>query len=625
MDTHAAYDLPTLPGPPTQCGDWAMPPHDWSDFERESARVLPEGARLQDYEIAGPIGEGGFGIVYLAWDPAKEQHVAIKEYMPAVLAARDQASAAVIVRSPRHDDNFRIGLRSFLNEARILQRFDHRALVRVLHYWEGNGTAYMAMPYYQGPTLARALADLGRPPSEDELRGWLRPLLDALATLHDVHCLHRDIAPDNILLTEEGPVLLDFGAARRVIDGAGQSPTLVFKPGFTPLEQYAELATMRQGPWTDLYALAAVVYTAIAGQPPVSSVEREPDDPLRPLSTLARGRYSAPFLATIDAALALHPKDRPQNAAAFWEGLVGRDRVVAQPDAQSESKSDAKAEADPAEPPASRKVPDVDAKTVAPPSAAEMLRALHAPQRAAASATPRPASSRAAEVFAAAALRAEPSASPEPSQRGRMGWWAMSGALVLAGLAVAGYYRIGDPVQTVAPLAVPASPRTLPAEPVPAAKSSPSSTPTPVARAEARAQPTPIATTPPASSPAFAPVLPSVVIAAPPAPAPMAADEVLPLQSMARPDASWSPAPPAPAAPVAKPAARTPTEPVRLARREPRAPVAEAAAPRAEPRQAALAHAEAAPPAGRCSDLLQRASLGTLGPGEVALLRKGCE
>ena len=130
---------------------------EWRDSEQAAGHTLPEGMRLRDYEIVGPIGEGGFGIVYLAWDHSLEQHVAIKEYLPAILATRASVSSAVVVKSQRHRDSFRVGMRSFLNEARLLARFDHPSLVRVLQFWEANGTAYMAMPYYEGPTLQHAL------------------------------------------------------------------------------------------------------------------------------------------------------------------------------------------------------------------------------------------------------------------------------------------------------------------------------------------------------------------------------------------------------------------------------------------------------------------------------------
>src|SRR5664279_3246504 len=245
--------------------------------------TLPIGTYLRDYEITGLIGEGGFGIVYLAWDHSLQRKVAVKEYLPASMASRVAGSAAIVVRSDRQLDTFKAGLKSFVSEARLLARFDHSSLVKVYRFWEENGTAYMAMPFYEGPTLKTALADLGHVPSEAELRAWLNPLLDALTVMHAAQCFHRDIAPVNILLTSSGPLLLDFGAARRVIGDMTHALTVVLKPGYAPIEQYGDVASMTQGAWTDLYALACVVYYAITGKPPMSSVERLMDDRLEPL------------------------------------------------------------------------------------------------------------------------------------------------------------------------------------------------------------------------------------------------------------------------------------------------------------------------------------------------------
>ncbi len=283
--------------------------------------TLPVGTRLYDYEITGLIGEGGFGIVYHATDHSLQRHVAIKEYMPATMVSRQAGSSAIVVKSERMVDTFKAGLKSFVNEARLLARFDHPSLLKVYRFWEENGTAYMVMPYYEGPTLKDALAALGRPPTEGELRAWLDPLLDALAVLHHAQCYHRDIAPDNILLTSGGPLLLDFGAARRVIGDMTHALTVMLKPGYAPIEQYGDVASMSQGAWTDFYALASVVHYAITGRPPVSSVERLMDDRLEPLARVAAGRYSAEFLAGIDRALAVRPQDRPQNDAQFRAAL----------------------------------------------------------------------------------------------------------------------------------------------------------------------------------------------------------------------------------------------------------------------------------------------------------------
>ncbi|SAK88777.1 protein kinase [Caballeronia catudaia] len=281
--------------------------------------VLPPGTRLGEFEIVRLIGEGGFGIVYLAFDTSLDRYVAVKEYMPAALASRVGVTQ-VQVKSERYEPMFRAGLKSFINdEARLLARFDHQSLVKVYRFWEANGTAYMAMPYYKGVTLKDALHAMKKPPDEAWLRALLTPLIDALAVLHASDCFHRDIAPDNIILLEGShrPVLLDFGAARRVIGDMTQALTVILKPGYAPIEQYAEVPSMRQGPWTDHYALAALVYFAVTGKTPPPSVGRVVKDSYQPLAKLAAGRYSDRFLKAIDHALAVSPAHRPQTDRQF--------------------------------------------------------------------------------------------------------------------------------------------------------------------------------------------------------------------------------------------------------------------------------------------------------------------
>jgi serine/threonine protein kinase len=292
-----------------------------------SSNVLPEGTQLAEFSVTGVIGEGGFGIVYRAHDRALQRTVAIKEYMPSALAAR-LADTRVVVKSEQHRETFEVGLKSFINEARLLAQFDHPALVKVFRFWAANGTAYMAMPLYEGGTLKHALNSMGAPPDEAWLRKLLVPLLDAIELLHNADCLHRDIAPDNVLMAPGStpdtprPVLLDFGAARRVIGGQTQALTVILKPGYAPIEQYDEIPGMKQGPWTDLYALGAVMHFAITGKPPPPSVGRLVHDAWVPLSQAAAGRYSAGFLAAIDAVLAARPDDRPRNVAQWRAWLA---------------------------------------------------------------------------------------------------------------------------------------------------------------------------------------------------------------------------------------------------------------------------------------------------------------
>jgi len=277
---------------------------------------LPIGTRLAEFELTRMLGEGGFGIVYLAMDHSLQRKVALKEYMPSQLASRGTGTN-VSVKAERYRDTFEAGLKSFINEARLLAQFDHGALVKVYRFWEANGTAYMVMPFYEGLTLKDTLKALPGPPDEAWLRGLLSPLSEALKVIHTEQCFHRDIAPDNIILlgAHTRPLLLDFGAARRVISDMTQALTVILKPGYAPLEQYAEVPHMKQGPWTDIYALAAVVYFAITRRTPPPSVGRMMGDTYVPLRQLAAGKYSDSFLHAIDRALSVKPEDRPQSVA----------------------------------------------------------------------------------------------------------------------------------------------------------------------------------------------------------------------------------------------------------------------------------------------------------------------
>ena len=301
----------------------------WSGADESVARAasqresLAPGTALDDFEIVGTLGNGGFGTVYLARDRSLEREVAIKEYLPAQLAYRAQG-LQVAVRSAEFAATYAAGLRSFVNEARILARFNHPAVVKVHRFWEAHGTAYMVMPWVRGPTLREMRRAMRTPPTEAWLRGVLDPLLDALAQLHAQGIYHRDIAPDNVLLpSEREPVLLDFGAARRVIGDRTQTITAVLKPSFAPIEQYAEASSLRQGPWTDLYALGGVVVYMLTSMPPPPSTVRSLQDEMPLLTEAPPPGVSASFLAAIQWALAVRPQDRPQSVQEFCNALNG--------------------------------------------------------------------------------------------------------------------------------------------------------------------------------------------------------------------------------------------------------------------------------------------------------------
>jgi serine/threonine protein kinase len=289
--------------------------------------ALQKGSRLQEFEVDDVVGEGGFSIVYRAHDTQLGRIVALKEYLPSSLARRGDGKR-VTPHSARHAVTFQLGLNSFINEAQLLASFDHPSLVKVYRFWEENGTAYMVMPLYEGQTLIDWLRQRNALPGEAWLRGLLVPLLDALELMHASHCYHRDIAPDNVLLLNPSaagaggvfvhddaphPVLLDFGAARRVIGNATQALTTILKPGFAPIEQYSETKHSRQGPWTDIYALCALLYHAVTGHRPIPSVGRLLHDELVPATTAAAGRCSATFLRAIDVGMSVKPQDRPQS------------------------------------------------------------------------------------------------------------------------------------------------------------------------------------------------------------------------------------------------------------------------------------------------------------------------
>jgi len=291
----------------------AAAPHD--------PNVLPAGCRLKEYVIESTLGHGGFGIVYLARDEQLYRQVAIKEFMPGALASRRNGSS-VVVKSERYRATFEAGLRSFVNEARLLAQFDHPALVKVYRFWEQNYTAYMVMPYYRGQTLSEWLRAQRDPVPEATLLRIVGAVLEALECLHAENVFHRDVAPDNILMLEGGqPLLLDLGAARQIIGDMTQALTVFLKPGYAPVEQYGEFPSMRQGPWTDIYAVAAVMYLAVTGKAPVPSVGRMFRDELRPSRYLAEGKYSPRFLSAIDSALAPRPEDRAASVTEFRRAL----------------------------------------------------------------------------------------------------------------------------------------------------------------------------------------------------------------------------------------------------------------------------------------------------------------
>jgi serine/threonine protein kinase len=290
----------------------------------DSLNPLPVGTKLQEFVVDQLIGIGGFGIVYRADDTLLHRKVAIKEYMPTSMASRADG-ATVSVRSEAYTQDFETGKRSFINEARMLARFKHPALIEVFRFWEQNSTAYMATPFYEGQTLKqRLLSDSSEIVNEAYLMRLLTPILDALGQMHKEHIYHRDISPDNIMIISgERPILLDLGAARQVVSEVAQALTVMVKPGYAPIEQYADDGTVKQGPWTDIYALGAVIFYAIQGKPPPQAASRLLKDTIPVLAELKPEGFSQSFLRAIDSALRVRPEDRPQSVVEFGKMLRG--------------------------------------------------------------------------------------------------------------------------------------------------------------------------------------------------------------------------------------------------------------------------------------------------------------
>jgi serine/threonine protein kinase len=273
------------------------------------------------YRVERVIGAGGFGITYEAEDVSLGTRVALKEYYPAEFGDRD-ATLSVHPKSQRHQKVFEWGRSNFLQEARTLARFEHHSIVRVTRVFEANTTAYMVMRYEQGQSFEAWLKSLGRPPTQDELDAIVAPLLDALQLMHTENFLHRDIAPDNIIVHADGsPVLLDFGAARRAVAEMSRTITGIVKPGYSPHEQYSS-DNRQQGPWSDIYALGGTLYCAVTGKTPEEAALRVDRDHMPPAAQAAKGHFRPEFLSAIDACLKVRHSERPRSVAQLRPMLL---------------------------------------------------------------------------------------------------------------------------------------------------------------------------------------------------------------------------------------------------------------------------------------------------------------
>lgn len=283
---------------------------------------LPAGTELNNRYIVGKvIGAGGFGITYIAFDPKLRVRLAIKEFFPRSIASRNDTTYDIRPYGEDEEKEFQNGLKYFLNEARSAAMFEtNQNVVGVKDMFEEYNTAYMVMPYINGIPFDTYLLQNGETVGFKTALSILAPVMEALSAVHDANLLHRDISPENIFITDEGiPKLIDFGSARPSVASDTLSMTPVIKEGYAPLEQYSRQG--EQGPWTDIYSMAATLYRAVCGKVPPPAMERFTEDNLIDLST-ACNDIPGYAVKAVEKALSLRSGDRFQSMSDFLEALT---------------------------------------------------------------------------------------------------------------------------------------------------------------------------------------------------------------------------------------------------------------------------------------------------------------
>ncbi len=312
METRGAVD------PCPQCGYTA-------GAEGANLLYLKPGTRLAGKYIVGRVlGQGGFGITYLGWDTNLDVKLAIKEFFPQGLVSRQPGESYIVSFAGTASEEYSYGIERFLDEAKTLARFeDHPNIVSVRDFFRENKTAYMVMGFVEGITFEKHLENQGGLIDFDRAVEILMPVMDALREVHEVGFLHRDISPDNMVISKKGRVaLIDFGAAREEMRGVSKSMSVILKKGYAPEEQYRSRG--KQGPWTDVYAVGATLYRAVTGKVPPEAMDRLVEESLaRPSEygiKIPPGKEQA-----LLTALSVSGKDRYQSMEDFQTALLAGD------------------------------------------------------------------------------------------------------------------------------------------------------------------------------------------------------------------------------------------------------------------------------------------------------------
>ena len=299
--------------------------------QADSALHMQPGTILNDrYLIGRVVGYGGFGVTYIGWDEVLLQRVAIKEYLPSEFATRAVGQTQVTVFGGNKAQQFAGGLTKFVEEAKRLAQFQNEpGIVRVFDSFEANSTAYIVMEYLDGETLTSYLKREGKVPVDTAV-AMLTPVIRSLEAVHAAGIIHRDIAPDNLIITKDGDVkLIDFGAARYATTSHSRSLTVIIKPGYSPEEQYRSRGD--QGPHTDVYALAAVLYRMVTGVTPPDALERRAYFETKKKDILVPPSKNCAIEKNLETAILnamnVRVEDRTTTAAAFLEELTSGDTV----------------------------------------------------------------------------------------------------------------------------------------------------------------------------------------------------------------------------------------------------------------------------------------------------------
>ncbi|MES3009165.1 MAG: serine/threonine-protein kinase [Pseudomonadota bacterium] len=284
---------------------------------------LEPGTRMGGYKVVRKLSAGGFGVVYLALD-AEGQQVAIKEYLPSSLATRAPGELLPQV-APDKLSLYRLGLKSFFEEGRALAQISHPSVVSVLNFFRENETVYMVMNYLEGATLQDFVITAREQKNakvfrESTIRSLFDEILRGLRIVHQHKMLHLDIKPANIFITDDDrAVMIDFGAAREVLNKEGNFIRPMYTPGFAPPELYRRGTAM--GPWTDIYSIGACMYACMQGYPPNDAPQRQEKDRLATALARHRGVYSDSLLQVVEWCMALDPLARPQSVFALQKEL----------------------------------------------------------------------------------------------------------------------------------------------------------------------------------------------------------------------------------------------------------------------------------------------------------------